>query len=333
MSSVPPDEIVRDARWLAQALDPPSGMLRLVRMDPEAYRSASFLDDRILQGPHEAQIVSWNSVAEALSPFARVDAGWIFHIGHVGSTLVARLLGEIEGVLSVREPRSLRDLAALPEDQRATFVPGLQRLMSRTFNQSETALVKATSFVSEIAAELVPAGGRALFLHASPRNYIASILAGQNSLKELTALMAPRAQRLASRAVYPPPRNESEAAAAAWACEMTSLEAAADVMGENALWADFDRHLENLPAGLVEFAGHFGFDVSAQRIEEIATGPLTRRYAKAPEFDYSPAVRRDLIVSTAERNRADVDAAIAILHSTAAKAPLLARALERTKED
>jgi aspartate-semialdehyde dehydrogenase len=46
MSSAPTAvEIVRDAGWLAQALDPASGMLRIIRMDPEAYRNASFLDD------------------------------------------------------------------------------------------------------------------------------------------------------------------------------------------------------------------------------------------------------------------------------------------------
>ena len=44
------------------------------------------------------------------------DARWIFHIGHVGSTLISRLLGELEGVLSVREPRSLRDLTFFPAD-------------------------------------------------------------------------------------------------------------------------------------------------------------------------------------------------------------------------
>ena len=50
MSSVPgPAEIARDARWLAQAMDPSTGQVRLVEMDRDAYRAASFLDDRMLQ--------------------------------------------------------------------------------------------------------------------------------------------------------------------------------------------------------------------------------------------------------------------------------------------
>src|SRR5215213_2840257 len=175
MSSAPPpapsvQEIVRDARWLAQALDPNSGLVRLIEMDREAYRAASFLDDRILQSPVKSVTLPFAEIAAAISGDAREDARWIFHIGHVGSTLMARLLGEIEGVLAVREPRILRDLAAWgPREQ---FVPGVRKLMSRTFDPSETALVKATSFVSEIAAELVPSGERALFLFTQPRNYV-----------------------------------------------------------------------------------------------------------------------------------------------------------------
>src|SRR5918993_281210 len=151
MSSAPPptppaQEIVRDARWLAQALDPNSGVVRLIEMTPEDYRAASFLDDRILQGPVNSVTRSFDEIAAAIPGEARNDARWIFHIGHVGSTLVARLLGELDGVLAVREPRILRDLATA--DRREPFVPGVRKLLSRTFGPGETALVKATSFVS-----------------------------------------------------------------------------------------------------------------------------------------------------------------------------------------
>ena len=39
----------------------------------------------------DAQIVPWPLVEEATSGELRKDARWIFHIGHVGSTLVSRL--------------------------------------------------------------------------------------------------------------------------------------------------------------------------------------------------------------------------------------------------
>src|SRR6185312_2183986 len=200
MSSAPtPEEIARDATWLAQALDPSAGVVRLIAMDRESYRAASFLDDRLLQTPVDAQLVSWTVIEEATTADLRSDARWIFHIGHVGSTLMSRLLGEIDGVLAIREPRLLRDVAMMPADIRQRYAAPVPRLMSRTFGDQEFACVKATSFVSEIAAELVPPRGRVLFMYATPRNYVASILAGENSVRELQALAPSRTERLRQR--------------------------------------------------------------------------------------------------------------------------------------
>jgi hypothetical protein len=124
MSSVPTsEEIVRDAKWLAQALDPASGQVRMVAMNRASYRAASFLDDRMLQQPVDAQIVPWSEVEAAMAGDVRSDARWIFHIGHVGSTLVSRLLGELDGVLAIREPRLLRDIAMSPPEVRARYLP------------------------------------------------------------------------------------------------------------------------------------------------------------------------------------------------------------------
>ena len=334
MSSAPPpappaQEIVRDARWLAQALDPNSGLVRLIEMDRETYRSASFLDDRILQSPVQSVTLPFAEIAAAIPGDAREDARWIFHIGHVGSTLVARLLGELDGVLAVREPRILRDLAA--SDRREPFVPGVRKLLSRTFAPSETALVKATSFVSEIAAELVPAGQRALFLFAQPRAYIASILAGENSLKEMATLADSRALRMADRVGGLSGNSPAHLAAAAWACEMTTLEAAAEAMADRHIqWADFDTLLGDMEGALAQLAAFFGFSPSAERVREIATGPLMGRYSKALEFDYSPSLRRDLIEQEIQLQGRDIDDAVAMLETAANDSALLARALARS---
>jgi hypothetical protein len=334
MSSAPPpappaQEIVRDARWLAQALDPNSGFVRLIEMDRETYRLASFLDDRILQSPVQSVTLPFAEIAAAIPGDAREDARWIFHIGHVGSTLVARLLGELDGVLAVREPRILRDLAA--SDRREHFVPGVRKLLSRTFAPDETALVKATSFVSEIAAELVPPGERALFLFAQPSAYIASILAGENSLKEMAALADSRALRMAHRVRGLSGNSPAHLAAAAWACEMTTLEAAAEAMADRHIqWADFDTLLGDMEGALAQLAQFFGFDAPAERVREIATGPLMGRYSKALEFDYSPSLRRDLIEQEIQLQGRDIDDAVAMLEAAAEHSPLLARALARS---
>lgn len=332
MSSAPTaDEIARDATWLVQALDPSRGAARLVAMDRDSYRAASFLDDRMLDAPIDSQIVSWTAIEAAIGDHMRSDARWIFHIGHVGSTLVSRLLGEIHHVLAVREPRLLRDLALTPSEVRQRYLAPTPRLMSRTFADAEVACVKATSFASEIAPGLVPPGERALFMFAAPRNYIASILAGENSLQEMRLLAGGRAQRLNTRCVYVPAQDDAGLAAAAWACEMTALEQSAERMPDRKiLWTNFDEMLVDVESTLSRVAGFFEFEIRG--IAEIAAGPLMSRYSKALEYEYSANLRRELIAEAGERFISDIERALAMLNSAAEKSPLLARALARAKE-
>ena len=338
MSSAQPSplaaqEIASDATWLAQALDPAAGAARLVAMNRESYRAASFLDDRLMQQPVNAQIVSWPDIEAALGGDLRIDARWIFHIGHVGSTLVSRLLGEVDGVLALREPRLLRDVALSPPDVRAAYVASVPKLMSRTFAADEIACVKATSFASEIAPQLVPAEERALFMFASPANYVASILAGENSLKELHALAEYRAGRLAGRSItLPAPRNEGELAAHAWACERTTLEAAADTMRDRRIeWADFDMMLGDMPAELGRLASFFGFSTDADCLDAIIRGPLLGRYSKDPSYDYSPSLRHDLIAQEMRLRGGEIEGGLAMLRAAAEKSHLLAQALSRAQ--
>ena len=330
-SAQTPDEIWKDARWLAQAVDPRAGLIRLVEMTPEAYRAASFLDDRMFEQPRNSHLLQWDEVASSVPADARRDARWIFHIGHVGSTLIARLLGELDSVLSVREPRALRDLSFFPPDVRGRFVPTLQALFSKTFAPEQASMLKATSFVSEIAAELVPADGAALYLYATPRSYISGILAGENSRRELSGLASARADRLASRGLrLPQARHEADLAVAAWACEMTALEQAA---GTATLWMDFDRVLSDLEGSLHLLAEFFGFDASKEQVSSIASGPLTRRYSKATEYEYSPELRRDLLAEANDLHRADIESALAMLDAASETAPLLRKALDRAQAE
>jgi hypothetical protein len=335
MSSAPSaEEIARDATWLAQALDTAGGRVRLVAMDRDSYRAASFLDDRLMQQPVDAQIVPWPDVESAMDEDLRTDARWIFHIGHVGSTLVSRLLGELDGVLAIREPQLLRDLAAVPPEVREQYIAPITKLTSRAFAPGEFACVKPTSFVSEIAPLLVPAGERALFLYAKPRAYVASILAGENSLKELRAHEQWRAQRLASRGVqFPPLRNDAERAAAGWATEMTSLEAAAEAMTDrNLRWEDFDAMLSDIGPALERLVAFFNFTAAPDRIAAIANGPLMGRYSKALEYEYTPGLRYEVIADAERRHGREIDAALAMLDAASERSPLLARALARARE-
>ena len=337
MNSSPlPDRLAGHNEWLVQAIDPHARLARLIRMDPRAYREASFLDDRVLSMGRESLLCNLDDLIASAADVASPPPGWIFHIGHVGSTLLSRLLGELEGVLAIREPRSLRDLAAASREERPQMANALRRLMARREAGDRAVIVKATSFVSEFAPLLVEAGSRLLFLYASPENYIASILAGENSLKELAALQSIRAERLTSRgiALEDFDRSNAHRAAAAWACEMTSLEVAAALMSEDlVLWADFDVMLLDMSDWLDRSARHFGIEQSARTIADIAAGPMMRRYSKAPEYDYSPSLRAELLADATRQHAADINAAVAALVEAAKSFPLVARALQRVERE
>lgn len=326
-----PQEIVESAHWLAQAHDAGSDLVRFVAMDAEDYRAASFLDDRMFQQQRDVRVLPSPEVEAAMAVAGREDTRWIFHIGHVGSTLIARMLGELPSVLGVREPRILRDLALLPPDRREAMAPTVRALCARTFEPGQLPLVKATSFVSEIAPLLVPAGGRAMFMVAGARSYIETILAGENSVMELHALGDFRAQRMAGR--MPPMAESSDAhrAAAAWACEMTALEAAANAMPDRTLlWVDFDDFLARPAELLTNVADHFKLGASEADCARIVAGPMMRRYSKDLDYEYSPDLRRELQSDARRVHAADIESALAMLDEAGQGSILLRRSLDRS---
>ena len=327
-----PAEIFVDAHWLAQAHDAGSDLIRFVALEPADYRAASFLDDRMFDQMRDVRVLPLPSVTDAAASYARQDARWIFHIGHVGSTLLARLLGEVESVLSIREPRILRDLAFLEVDRREAMAPVVRKLCSRSFAAHQHSLVKATSFVSEIAPLLVALEGRAIFMFAGARSYIETILAGENSVRELHVLHDYRSRRMSERLAPVESATSSDAhrAAMAWACEMTALESAAEAMSDRPiLWLDFDQFLTSPVDGLTQAAKHLGIALAAEEAKTIVEGPLMRRYSKALEHDYSPKLRLELQVEARQRHGAAIESALSMLDEASRTAPMLARALER----
>jgi hypothetical protein len=56
------------------------------------------------------------------------------------------------------------------------------------------------------------------------------------------------------------------------------------------------------------------------------------RYSKAPEYEYSPALRSELIAQANAAHMRAIDDALAMLGRAAEKSPLLERALARAGE-
>lgn len=331
--------------WFPHLVDANRDRLLLVERSEPDLRAASFLDDRSLTSAMARRVVAWESLAASGPADARRDTQFIFHIGHVGSTLISRLLGEIPSVLSLREPLMLRTFAeqlAIEGRAEAAWapesIPGridlLTALLSRTFRAGQRALVKATSFVSEIAPRTVPEGSRAVLLYDRAPVYLANILAGDASRQELQQLAAPRLVRLNRRAGGPHWKlwelDEAGKAALAWASEMTSLhQAAGQLPSGSTLWIEFDRFLAAPAQTLERIAAFLGIDLPAGLAAQLCAGPLMQRYSKALEHDYSPDLRRQVLAQSERDNGPAIAAARRLLEDAARAHPALADCLAR----
>jgi hypothetical protein len=186
------------------------------------------------------------------------------------------------------------------------------KLLSRTFAAQQRAVVKATSFVSELAQRLMsrPAAPAAAMMFVSPETYLATILGGPNSRQEAKVLTRSRLRRLHRRIGHDAWRLESfsegEALALGWACEAAALAEAALTAGGRILRIDFDRFLADPAALLQSTLRHFDIDATTSDVNAILEGPDMIRYSKAPEYAYDAALRREIL----DQARADHGAEI-----------------------
>ncbi len=305
----------------------------MVKLDEAAYRAASFLDQRLLSGSY-AQEVCAAALLEAAGGRLRPRAHYIFHTGHVGSTLISRLIGAHEGFFSLREPALLRVLAGPAAAAAAPGLPATLALLGRTWRPAQRAVVKVTSFVSELAGSILAESepSSALFMFARPLAYLQCIFAGANSRLESRHLGPARLQRLQRRFGAdwpgPDPGSEGEGIAMSWLCEMTALGAAAERFASRVLWVDFDAFLRDPVAGLRTVCQRLGARPAEQELEALVSGPLMQQYSKAPEHAYDAALRRELLECADREHAAEIRRGLDWLHALARRQPLVAAVLQ-----
>jgi hypothetical protein len=337
---------LRSPELFPQAFDPHSDTVTLIRLTRADYTAASFLDDRILRLNSQRETVPWSLLAADIDAAGLAEnCSFLFHIGHVGSTLLARLIGQHAGAFALREPSILRTFAqlrsaaaagkpALPESAFEDRLTGFIKLLSRTFEAPQRAIVKATSFVSEIAAELLsrPAAAPALMLTVAPEIYLATIFGGPNSRRENAALLTGRIDRFARRAGVDARAfanlREGEAIALSWACEATALRQAVRRAGPRILPIDFSEFLVDPVTQLLAAFAHLAMPASSAEVETLVAGPLMHRYSKAPEFAYDKALRQTVLDEARTVHGEQIRIGLAWLDDVGARVPVLREALD-----
>jgi hypothetical protein len=325
------------------ALDPRTDGVRLVRLDAADYAAASFLDGRLLTPEMPSAAVPWCDVRSAAGTLP-VRCHFIFHISHVGSTLLSRLVGQHPAFLSLREPAVLRLLAEAqltlgrpdcpwPPAEWEDRLRVCLAAWSRTFEPGQTAVVKATSYVAEMAADLmgrVPTA-RAVFMFVGPKVFLQALLGG--AMSDVEASAEKRLDRLHRRLGEARWQlgdlSAGERVAMSWLSEMAALHAAAEAYPPRVVWLDFDRFLADPVAGFAAVLAHFGAGDAPAAARTIIGGPTMDQYAKAPAHRFDAVMRRQLLDQAAHQHAAEIAKGLTWL-DRAATDPAVAEVLEHS---
>jgi hypothetical protein len=335
-----------------QKLDLTRGGLLLIHFGEDAYRSSSFLDDRILGAATRGAWVPVERVVEVAGQL--VDGmrplHFIFHTGHVGSTLVSRLLDEPGQVLSLREPLPLRTLAEshdllhapeslLAPQQFARLLDTLLRLWRRGYAGTRAVVIKATSSAARLAPVLLErsAGSRAIYLNLRAEPALATLLAGANSLVDLRGHGPERLKRLSARlgAGIAPlyTLSPGELAAMSWLAEAMTRRETLDRFASRVLAVDFDDFLGDVAEIMQRILVHFELPADAAQLAQLAASPVLARYSKAPEHDYGPAVRNAILADARLAHRVEIDKGMRWLERLAKSERAVARVFEANPGD
>jgi hypothetical protein len=328
-----------------QSIDLARAVVLLVLLDEDAYRTASFLDDRILAPGMKGAWFGLDRVDEASRLIDNPQpVHFIFHTGHVGSTLLTRLLDETRAVLSLREPLPLRILAdahdalagpgsALTGERFDRILAMLIRLWARGYPETRSVVLKATSSCGRLAEALLEASkpSRAVYMNLRAEPYLATLLAGENSPTDLRGHGPERMRRLQSHLTeqLPPLQSLSlgELAAMSWLVESWAQHEAVSRFADRVIPLDFDRLLADVPGTLGPILAHFGLPHDAPVLSELARSPALSRYSKAPEYEYSASLRSEILRGARRDHREEIMKGIAWLEQRARSATAVARLL------
>jgi hypothetical protein len=329
-------DIIDTPLYYPVTFDSAGDRILLTRLSEADYRVSSFLDERILGPGTHATWVPQAELAIAARQIKARPLHFIFHSGHVGSTLLSRLLDELPGVLGLREPAPLRTLAddydrmGLAGGQKfqerlATFL----NLWSRGFADTRTVIVKSTSIAARIAPLLLgmAAKARAVYLNVGLESYLATHLAAPGANDDIAVFAPLRHARLMAMLGSPvrATQGRGEVVALAWLTERLNQQTTERAGGERMLAIDFDAMLADLPQALTRITAHLGLKAGPRTIARMAASPILSRYSKAPErHAFTAADRATKLRSALEKNSVEVTkgkaiiAELAVAHETVA---------------
>ena len=148
--------------------NPERDLAVLSPMSEASYRDSVFMDDRLVRSEARDLAVSLNALGRVWQHSAAAARAihYIGHMGHCGSTLLSRILGELAGLHSLREPpvfmglsRALRHLDTpdfdLTRFEWSQLLELAALMMQRTWRDSDVSVIKPTSATGNLLPHLL----------------------------------------------------------------------------------------------------------------------------------------------------------------------------------
>lgn len=295
-------------------------------MDRASYHRSIFLDGRISPAADGAMHVPLSALnAASRQPAA---TGWIFHVAHCGSTLLARALDHPESNLVLREPLALRQtaIACAPGEFAADRLALVSAMLSKRYRADTPTIVKANvpvNFLLPALAALDP-NAPAIFLYLSLHDYLLAILRSDNHrewLRRVTTLLAPWLGDMERW-------SDAERVAALWLGQIRAFAAGLETM-ESARSLNAEAFFAEPAVTLAAAAAVLSVPLSPECVKRTISGALFSTYSKNPAiaFDNSERLARRATLETVladeiaqaqrwiEPRGAETDAALAALEA------------------
>ncbi|MEZ5895854.1 MAG: hypothetical protein R3C40_10945 [Parvularculaceae bacterium] len=336
------DDLRNSPDVMIHQVDLPTDRALVVRLSRDARKQASFLDDRVLGRHVEGGWAEWAQLEPLSQSIAAATPGFIFHIGHCGSTLISRLVEGAADCHVLREPVGLRTFAsALVDDgDGATIWPHARiekrlKLFLNLICKPGPTIIKATSFCSTLIDAVEPVkSAKAIFCYVEPRRHFAAMLGGANNWIDLRTHGAVRLRRLrqlcGARIGALSDLSPGELAAMSWATDAACMTSPMDNDEQGRILpVDFDAFLAAPDENLAGIINHFGYRADAARISAMLAGPVMRRYSKDARFEYTPQLRAELLAEYEIVHAGEIDKGVDWLRTKAREHAPIASALDR----
>ncbi|MEO7478635.1 MAG: hypothetical protein ABIT64_05300 [Lysobacteraceae bacterium] len=255
---------------------------------------------------------------------------------------MSRVLAELDGVLPLREPPPLLDLAqmlrffgtarmSLNMGQWQQLFGLTMSLLTRTYSLAETAVIKPISHANNLLPHLLAwhRDCRAALIYVDLPSYLASMLKPSNRSETRRALIESRSMDFQRLTGNPGLDSESledgQAAALVWLLQMHEFRQAMQSfeLRQRLLPVHFDDFLQGPTESLQQLANFFGLAADASRIDAVLQGAVMHSYSKSPAHAYASNRRTQELHRNAVEYAKEIDSALSWAKDIVDKYPAL----------